>query len=730
MKMDALFGTHPLMDEAMMTLLLDNTHDGMMITAADTSIICVNRVFTQITGYSAAEVTGRVPSILKSGQHDLSFYQAMWAVLASDGQWQGNLLDRRKDGSVYLASLSIFAVHDANGAVSHYACIFNTPGSSGVGISNATAHTPELTQFDSLTALPNCSLIASRINRAMELARCYQHMLAVVVIDLDNFNAINAQHGLITGDLLLLQIAQRLMAFAQPRDIVARIGGDRFALVLAELADLNELEDVAHRLQALISEPIVNGKHQFTLTASLGITSFPSDDKDAETLLSHANRAMFQAKQDGRSRYHIFDPRQDVQAHARRAWLLRFEAALHDNELVLHYQPQVNLRTGKIVGVEALVRWQHPESGLLLPAEFLTQIEQHDLIIDLGKWVVNQALTQIEAWQNQGLDIKVSVNIAARQLLHDDFLGFLRHCLDTHPNVTPDHLELEILETAALENTAQVRKVIEACRAWGIGFALDDFGTGYASLTYLRDIPAEILKIDRSFVRGILDDSDDLTLVEGIISLATAFRRVLIAEGVESAEQGVLLMRLGCEIAQGFGIARPMPASEITCWTQQYHLDSHWAQWADITWEMEDFPLLVAQYDHVRWVKRILHYIDGSTLQLNEAELCDHHECRFGHWYYRHGQARYGHLQVFVALEPVHEAVHQLGIEIVRLHSAGNAALAKSKARHLLTLKDEILMHLAVLQQSVGGRRGGGEGVILRAEPAASHRRLDATTQP
>ena len=381
--------------------------------------------------------------------------------------------------------------------------------------------------------------------------------------------------------------------------------------------------------------------------------------------------------------------------------LARLAQALTDSELELHYQPKVNMRTGKVVGVEALLRWQHPESGMLLPGVFLPQAEHDDLIVDIGNWVIRQALAQIVAWQRLDLEINVSINIAARHLQRADFVDTLKQCLADEPDACAEYLEIEILESAALENTDHVQRVMEACREIGVSFSLDDFGTGYSSLAYLRAIPAEILKIDRSFVKDLLDDSDDLILVEGVISLAKAFRRVVVAEGVETAEHGLMLMRLGCDIAQGFGIARPMPAAEIPAWSAAYQADPQWALWADIPWEMEDFPLLVAKYDHIGWVRRILDNVAGGPLRLGQAELTDHHKCRFGTWYYHQGKARYGHLPAFIELEEAHAYVHKLGPEIVRLHADGNQTQALALAKELLDVRDSVLRHLDDLQRSV-----------------------------
>ncbi len=394
----------------------------------------------------------------------------------------------------------------------------------------------------------------------------------------------------------------------------------------------------------------------------------------------------------------------------------RLEQALAAGELRLHYQPKVNMRSGQVVGMEALLRWQHPEYGLLLPGQFLPRIEPHDPIVAIGNWVIDQVLAQIRVWRIAGLTLCVSVNLAMKQLQHSDFLTRLRASLDTYPDLPQQSLELEILESTALEDTQHVRAAIETCRDWGIGFALDDFGTGYASLSHLRAIPVDVLKIDRSFIADLLEDGDDLILVEAVIGLAKAFRRGVIAEGVETAEQGLMLMRLGCDIAQGFGIGHPMPAAEVPGWVAQYHPDAQWSLWADIPWEMEDFPLLVAKYDHIGWVRCVLDHLDGDDLQLAQTQLGDHHQCRFGQWYDHQGLERYGHLPTFRELAPIHKVVHKLGPEIVRLHARGETAQARALAMELLDTRDSILEHLDDLQRSVAREPTGPR--LFREKPA------------
>jgi diguanylate cyclase (GGDEF)-like protein/PAS domain S-box-containing protein len=682
--------------------VLDALRDAVMLTDAEHRILDVNPAFTAITGYGRGEVLGRAPSLLASAFHDADFYQAMRETLERTGRWRGEIRDRRKTGEDYAAVLDIQVVEGGTGGTKRHIGILSETGPSH----GTPTQTDRPDNTDTLTQLPNRALLAERLQQARSEAERDSQLLAVIHMDMDGFKALNEHYGRATGDKLLVVIAQRLCQVVRSGDTVARLGGDEFALVVNNLPNMDELENLAQRILGVASAPCELEGRQHRLSASLGITVYPFDAADPETLLRHADQAMYQCKQAGRNRYQLFDAEQDLAAHSRRRTLDRLREALDKQEFELHYQPKVNLRSGKVVGAEALLRWRHPERGLVPPGEFLPLIEHDELIVDLGEWVIRTALGQITAWNAAGLELPVSVNIAARQLQRPDFIDCLHDCLADFPDVPDGSLELEILESAALENTTHVREVINTCQRLGVGFALDDFGTGFASLSYLRDIPADVLKIDQSFVRDVLEDTDDLTLVDGIIGLANAFRRIVVAEGVETAEQGVLLMRLGCDIAQGYGIARPMPADAIPAWVAGYRPDPQWSLWADTHWEMVDFPLLVAQYDHIKWVKQIVLYVEGATLQLAEHELIDHHQCRFGHWYYGHGRLRYGDIQAFADLEPVHAEVHRLGPEIVRLRADGDLEQARAGVRALLALKDRILDGLVALQKSVAARSG------------------------
>ena len=434
-----------------------------------------------------------------------------------------------------------------------------------------------MAHYDVLTDMPNRALLADRLGQGMAQAQRRGQKLAVVYLDLDGFKAINDQHGHAAGDQLLIAVATRMKQALREVDTLARIGGDEFVAVLVDLVDADASLPMLTRLLAAASQPVQFGDLILRVSASLGVTFYPqAQDAEADQLLRQADHAMYQAKVSGKNRVQVFDAEQDSSLRDHHESLENIRQALSNDEFVLYYQPKVNMRTGAVIGAEALIRWQHPLRGLLAPANFLPVIEDHPLAVDIGEWVIHRALSQMEVWHADGLAVPVSVNIGARQLQQANFVLRLRDLLAAHPKVKPGDLELEVLETSALEDLEHVSGVMESCRAMGVTFALDDFGTGYSSLTYLKRLPVTLLKIDQSFVRDMLDDPDDLAILEGVIGLAGAFHRQVIAEGVETVAHGAMLLQLGCELAQGYGIARPMPAAALPGWAAAWQPDPAW----------------------------------------------------------------------------------------------------------------------------------------------------------
>jgi diguanylate cyclase (GGDEF)-like protein len=419
-------------------------------------------------------------------------------------------------------------------------------------------------------------LLADRLQQAILQSQRRRRSLAVVFLDLDGFKAVNDRHGHATGDSLLITLAQRMKAALREGDTLARMGGDEFVAILVDLEQTQDCDPVLDRLLLAASAPFEAGAAVLHVSASMGVTVYPQDGSDADLLMRHADQAMYAAKQACRNRYHLFDVDHEVAVKTRRESLDRMRMALERNEFVLCYQPKVNISNRVVVGVEALIRWQHPERGLLAPMEFLPIVEDHPISIAIGEWVIATALQQMSDWQTAGLIMPTSVNLSALQMQQSGFVDWLSGMLRAHPDVPPHQLELEILETSALEDLGEVSQTMQACRAVGVRFALDDFGTGYSSLTYLKHLPAEMIKIDQSFVRDMLTDVDDLAIVRGVVGLSVAFGRAVIAEGVETEAHCAQLLLMGCDLVQGFGIARPMPGQALPGWVADWTAAGSW----------------------------------------------------------------------------------------------------------------------------------------------------------
>jgi diguanylate cyclase (GGDEF)-like protein/PAS domain S-box-containing protein len=435
-----------------------------------------------------------------------------------------------------------------------------------------------IAHYDILTNMPNRVLLADLLNQAMLQCKRRNRSLAVAFMDLDGFKAVNDLYGHNVGDELLIKLSQRMKEVLRAGDTLARIGGDEFIAVMVGLESIEDSKPVLKRLLKAAAGPVNLDDAVIQVSASIGVSLYPQDHVDADLLMRHADQAMYVAKQAGKNRYHFFDTAQDNANKTLGQSISEILTALHRREFVLHYQPKVNMYTGEVIGVEALIRWQHPVRGLVPPMEFLPAIEGHAVSLELGEWVVDNALSQISQWRSIGVNLPISVNISAHQLQQVNFTTRLAALLAVHSDVPSNCLELEILETSALQDMSQVSETMNACHDLGVRFALDDFGTGYSSLTYLKRLPAHMIKIDQSFVRDMLEDADDLAIIEGVVGLAKTFRRDVIAEGVETIAHGEALLQLGCEMAQGYGIARPMPAGDIPKWLSDWKADDSWKE--------------------------------------------------------------------------------------------------------------------------------------------------------
>ncbi len=501
-----------------------------------------------------------------------------------DGHWvwvltQGRVMEYNAEGEPW----KMFGVH--------------------VDISEQKGHAEHLeyvSLHDVLTGLPNRTLFDEELEREMAKVRRQGGRLALVYLDVDDFAELNQRHGRELGDRLLVMLSQTLRRGQRESNLLARVGGDEFVLVML---DLDEGDDYLHAIERLhhqLAEQQWSDGVALPISVSMGISLYPQDEPvDAEQLLRQADQAMYQAKQLGKRRYHIFDTQADLSIRQHHKSLERIREALALGEFVLHYQPKVNMHSGELLSLEALIRWQHPERGLLAPMEFIPLIEQHPLAIAVGDWVIEEALRQLALWNARGLKLAVSVNIAGPQLQDSGFLARLKRQLAAQPEVMAEQLELEILETAALEDMGHVAELIEHCRAIDIQFALDDFGTGYSSLNYLKQLAAQTVKIDQSFVRHMLGDAEHVAIIHSIVGLANTFNRHPLAEGVESEAHGKLLLQLGCVHGQGYGIARPMPADKLPEWLAKWRPPASWKDCKRVAYE--HIPVLFAEVEYRSW---------------------------------------------------------------------------------------------------------------------------------
>lgn len=547
---------------------LSSIADGVITTDAQGRVDTMNEAAQFLTGFSQAQARGlALPDVFLRDALSQDLPQGLQlAQLHHIGNavHAVNQLLLHRSGERYAIEFTAAPIRTARGTAAGCVLVFRD-----------VTQTHELqhkiswqARHDPLTGLNNRDALSERLTHAIYQARQSHRLLGVCLLDLDHFQAVNELHGNWTGDRLLKEVALRFQGFVEESVDIARLGGDEFVVLLRNLAVDDNIQQKVQALLAHLAQPYaIEGETIFT-TASAGVVVFPHDDVSPDILLRHADQAMYQSKQAGRGGVHVFDAQQDQEVQTNYTRLAELAQALHQGEFCLYYQPKVNLRTGAIVGAEALLRWHHPTRGVLGPVEFLPWMEHTDLIVETGEWVLHQALQQLQAWALQGQRWVVSVNIAARHFHRTDFVERLKSLLSEYPKAPAHQLELEILESAALQDIPHMREVMQGCQALGVCFALDDFGTGFSSLSYLKRLPAETIKIDRMFVDGLLEDEEDATLISAIVALASAFGRAVIAEGVETPAQAARLLELGCELGQGYGIARPMPAADMLPWVR------------------------------------------------------------------------------------------------------------------------------------------------------------------
>jgi diguanylate cyclase (GGDEF)-like protein/PAS domain S-box-containing protein len=545
--------------------VFDTTSEGIMVTDADNMIKTVNPAFTRITGYSPEEVIGQSPSILSSGRHDERFYEELWDSVLHKRYWSGEIWNRRKDGSVFPEWLSIAAIPDEDGIAKEYVAVFSD-------ISKHKENEEQIryqANYDALTGLPNRSLLSDRLEQAIGSALREQWRLAILFVDLDQFKMVNDTFGHVMGDELLQLVAARITECVRESDTVARFGGDEFIILLQDVSDMDAVATIATKVIDRITKVFSLYEREIYIGASVGITIFPDDAMNADSLLRNADMAMYQAKERGRNNYQFFTASMQQKTLERQQLELDLRLAVQRGELEIYYQPVVDAEYGRVVSVEALLRWNHPHRGIILPNVFIPLAEDCGLIGPIGEWVIKGACQQLSKWHKAGYsDLRMAVNLSSRQRELGLEAVYLSQVLQ-ETSLQPGMLTMEITESLLLRDTEEAVTWLSSFKKLGVNLSVDDFGTGYSSLSYLKRFPVDILKIDRSFINDLPNDADDVSLVKTIVAMADSLNLGLIAEGVETREQAEFLVRNGCTNLQGYYYARPMSANAMTAWLQQ-----------------------------------------------------------------------------------------------------------------------------------------------------------------
>jgi diguanylate cyclase (GGDEF)-like protein/PAS domain S-box-containing protein len=535
--------------------VFESSQEGIFITDERSRILSINRAFTRITGYGLDEALGKTPALLKSGRQDGAFYAAMWAQIHAEGHWDGEIWNRRKSGEVYPEWLTINAIRDDQGQIRQYLGIFTETSSRKA----AEERILRLANYDALTDLPNRTLLADRARVALSTAGRQRTPLTVMHLNVDHFGRINESLGHEVGDQVLREVAQRLTCMLRTDDTVSRLGGDDFILLLPNTS-ARDAAALSLRLMATVAEPMTVSHQVLRLTASVGVAEYPDNGSDLARLRQAAESAVHQAKREGRNTVRFFSLHLQEQIQDALALARDLRWAQERGQLVLHYQPKVNAVTQRIVGVEALIRWQHPTRGLVPPSRFIPIAEESGLIQEIGTWVIRQALAQTAEWQAAGLPVvPVAVNLSVVQFRHPGLRDSLAEAL-RDSGLPAAMLELELTESVAMEDSTFTIATIASLKQLGVTLSIDDFGTGYSSLSYLKRFAVDKLKIDQSFVRGLHHDPQDEAIVTTVISLARSLGLTTVGEGVETAEQRDFLRRNGCDELQGYLFSRPLPA--------------------------------------------------------------------------------------------------------------------------------------------------------------------------
>ncbi len=663
-------------------------HDGIFITKTDGTIIDVNPAFCNITGYERKEVLGKNPRILNSQKQSPEFYADMWKNITAEGYWKGEVWNRKKNGEFYAELLTISSLKDSCGKTLHYMGLF----ADITQIKNQHRTLEQMAHYDPLTSLPNRTLFLDRFNQAIAHADRSKSSLAICFIDLDNFKPINDNYGHNAGDKILIEVAERIKSSLRNNDTVSRQGGDEFALLLSDVHNFSDCEDILNRIHSSLAQPFKLNGNSHKITASTGVTLYPQDNGDIDTLIRHADQAMYQVKLSGRHGYRLYNKEKDQEILKKQHKLNKIIKAIKDEEFSLFYQPKVNMKTGHVYGVEALIRWHSPEDGLIPPMDFLPIIEGTNVEVLLGKWVIHNAVKQIAQWQRDGLMIEVSINISSDHLQSSTFIEDLKDILNKYKEIDVSYIQLEVLERSVLGDLNTIRNTLHICRKeLGLQIALDDFGTGYSSLTHIKSLPANIIKIDQSFVIDMLNDPNNYSIIKGVLGLANSFSRDVIAEGVESTAHGLMLLMMGCEKAQGYGIARPMPANDFNNWLISYQPNEDWLYWANKEMHQKEIQLklfdIALRHEFMQLTKQISSLLTQNSVQVNQYQstVCSN-------WFNRKTQNKLFCQSWLTELKNAYQIMHQEAKVLYQLKLSSDKDNTISNLEKIKSLFDDVTL--------------------------------------
>jgi diguanylate cyclase (GGDEF)-like protein/PAS domain S-box-containing protein len=672
--------------------VVDTSMDGFWRLNANGEITDANPMYSQMSGYDRAELlTMRIGDI--EAQETPEDTAQRLERLKANGRDRFETQHRRKDGSVWDVEVSVSCHKASEGGMFGFLRDITLQ-------KQQQATLEQVAHFDVLTQLPNRALLTDRLSQKLAHGQRSHEMIAVCMLDLDGFKPVNDQFGHKAGDQLLREVAQRLRESIRQEDLAGRLGGDEFVLAIGGLSSIDECHKALTRVLEAVAAPYQVTGRIAQVSCSIGVSIFPGEGSDPEQLIRQADEAMYHAKKAGKNRYQLFDPSYELHSQARSGTMRKIGKALSNGQFELLYQPKINCRLGCVVGYEALLRWNHPILGTMAPAEFMPLIDHEDLVLDVGEWVLTAVLRQQLLWLAQGQTLAVTINVAGRHLLDHKFSQKLQSLLADHPPALVRGLGLDVTESLVMQDIAGVAQVVEDCHRLGLQLALDDFGTGFSSLAHLKRLAVDELKIDSSFVTTMLNGPQDLAVVQSVIALGTAFKRRVSAEGVETLDQVLMLLELGCDVMQGYHLARPMSASQVVDWHRKFEPDTLWQLSLSSRPSRDYFELLLAETNHRLWIERLLHDNCRAAADRELNTLGNPGLCRFGRWYQMAARSAQPRSAEFLLLGELHDAIHQHAGQLCKNRRDGQDADAHAEELLLSAKHEEMRLLLNQMRQA------------------------------